>query len=118
MTFELVGLVALLAGMPAIILFVGFYGTRSHWRKYPAGRALMYMTASLALVYLWVALRLGLALAGHPQEDTVPWKLARIVLFGGVSVAQWRLLFTLLRIQRHPTKTGWMIDRPGKDDSA
>jgi hypothetical protein len=39
---DLVGLVALLAGMPALVLFVVFYWWRSDWRQYPAGRALMY----------------------------------------------------------------------------
>jgi hypothetical protein len=107
---DLIGLIALLAGMPALVLFVIFYAARSKWRKYPVGRALMYLASSLSLTYLWVAVRLGLALSGHLQQpDTLPWQLIRIVLFGAVSIAAWRLLFVLLRTQ---ARDGWSIDEP------
>jgi hypothetical protein len=115
---DLVGLVALLAGLPAMVLFVGFYAARSDWRKRPAGRALMYVELSLALAYLWIALRLGLALTGHlevgpPQPpEAVPWQLLRVAMFGGISASQWRMLYVLLVTQRAPDRDGWTPDRP------
>ena len=127
MSLELVGLVALLSGLPAMVLFVTFYGARSNWRTYPAGRALMYVELSLALTYLWVAVRLGLALTGHldvgpPRPpEALGWQLVRIALFGGISASQWRLLYTLLAIQRAPDQDGWTPDRPipeGQRDTA
>ena len=100
MSLELVGLIALLAALPAMILFVGFYMARSNWRKYSAGRALMYTTLALMLTWLWVTVRLGLSLTGHlPEKDTLPWILLRVGLFGAISASQWRLLIVLLKTQ-------------------
>ena len=118
MSLDLVGLVALLAGMPAMVLFVSFYAAWSMWRKYPAGRALMFVELSLALTYLWVTVRLGLALTGHldtgpPRPpETLPWQLIRITLFGGISASQWRLLYVLIVTQRAPDRDGWTADQP------
>ena len=108
-----VGLVALLAALPALVLFISFYGTRSDWRRYPVGRALMYSKVSLALTYLWVTVRLALTLTGHlSQPDPLGWQLVRICLFGAISATQWRLLFVLRKVQRAPDRDGWTVDKP------
>lgn len=112
MDLNLVGLVALLAGAPAVILFTVFYGIRSNWRAYLVGRALMYFAVSLALTYLWIIVRLVLALTGQSTEDSTFWQLVRIILFTGVSVTMWGLLVVLLKIQRAPDQDVLTPDRP------
>lgn len=118
MSLDLVGLIALLAGMPAIVLFVGFYWVRSDWRRYPAGRSLMYFAISLALTYLWLTIRLSLYLAGLSQENTILWQLVRIVLFSAITASAYRLLFVLIVTQRAPDRDDWMPDQhdPGRSD--
>jgi hypothetical protein len=67
----------------------------------------------LALTYLWVTVRLGLSLTGHlPVEDTIPWQLVRVGLFGSISAAAYRLLWVLIVTQKAPDRDGWTADRP------
>lgn len=108
MLLNFVGLGALLAGAPAILLFVFFYWTRSNWRKYPVGRALMYFAISLGTTYVWIIVRLVISLAGHDTENLLAWQIVRITLFTAISATLWRLTYMLLKIQR-ARGTDWTI---------
>jgi hypothetical protein len=100
----------LIAGSPAIILFVIFYWRRSPWRTLLAGRSLMYLAMAMSGVLLsnLAAVEFGADYPGRP--------LVRIVVYGTMSVMTWRLLFTLLRIQNAPAEERIEARGPMLDD--
>lgn len=88
-----VGNIALLSAVPALALFVFFYGVRSNWRAHRVGRALFWFATSLLAV---VALIAVYAFFGDwPGRPVV-----RLFVFTGVSFTIWRMFFELIRIQR------------------
>lgn len=91
-TLETVGTWVLLSSFPAILLFVPLYA-RSRWRTTEAGRALMFQSSGMALVVTIVLLTgfLGFEYPGRP--------FVRIIGFSMLSIASWRLLITLVRVQ-------------------
>lgn len=89
----MLGDLALLAGGPAIVLFVLFYGFRSRWEATAAGRSVMALAASLASIYVLIAVTVVLG---------TEWELrgwARLVVFAATSTSMWVLFVNLLKAQ-------------------
>jgi hypothetical protein len=94
---------ALVSAVPALALFVFFYGIRSNWRVHRIGRALFWMTVSLLVVCgLFV---LTLSFGDWPLKPYV-----RVGAYGFVSFTIWRMFWELRLIQ----KQGGDGDGPGQ----
>ena len=92
-TFNLIGTIFLFLGMPGLMVFVGFYATRSNWRSTATGRALMYFAISLLALYCLGAMN---AIFGTDW----PYRgVFRIIVYIAVSLTIWRLTILLLMIQ-------------------
>lgn len=92
------GDLALLAGGPAILLFVGFYAARSRWESTSAGRSVMALAASLALLYVFIAV-----VVMFPEMPEWLRGVIRLVVYSLTSTAMWFLFINLLRHQRRST---------------
>ena len=86
------GDLAMIAGAPAILLFVLFYGLRSRWEKSAVGRSVFTLAASLAAVYVLVGVTLWLG--DFPGRGWI-----RLGVYSAVSTAMWVLFIVLLRTQ-------------------
>lgn len=82
----------LVLGIPALVLFVGFYALKSPWRAEPVGRALMYFALSLTSILLFALI--GVFLGDYPGKAVV-----RLLMFAALTVTSWRLFFILRFIQ-------------------
>ncbi len=76
--------------------FVSMYGFRSYWRTTIAGRALMYITLSLALMTSQVSVSL-MTESDYPFRDEV-----RLVLYSTLALTLLNLLWTLWIVQHTP----------------
>lgn len=84
----------LILSIPAVVIFTIMYGVRSRWHSSPAGRAVLYLSASLTTVSIIV----GLNLLFGP--DWIGRELARLLAYAFVFFANWRLLFVLIETQK------------------
>lgn len=87
------GDLALLAGGPAIILFVLLYALRSKWEATTAGRTIMALAASLAMLYLFIAFVLWF----EPGMQVRGW--LRLAVYVFASGAMWGMTASLIRYQ-------------------
>jgi hypothetical protein len=82
-----------IAGWLPIALFVGFYAARSRWRSTLVGRTLMLQSGSLLLTLTVVQVGLW-----WPDMPFRPW--FRLISYGVLVVAMWRMFLVLLSYQR------------------
>lgn len=89
--FDAVADFGLLAGAVGCVVFVLMYGIFLNWRKTAAGRAIFYfMVAVVGAIGLVVLSRLT-------GGDYVFRDVLRLVVYSGVCITAWRLVFTLIR---------------------
>lgn len=94
----LAGDITLLTAIPALALFVAYYYFGSPWRTLLVGRSLMYFAVSLLAIIAVVALSVWLG----PDYFFREW--VRFISYLLVSIATWRLFFTLRHIQKQGVK--------------
>lgn len=99
--------VLLLLALPPVILFIGFYGWRSPWRDLVAGRSLLYVLVALAAVLAQNAASVFIG------SDYLGRELIRVVLYGGLVVTLWRMLWVLLHLQGKRKDTDAAADAAG-----
>lgn len=89
---------ALLVATPAVIGFFIRYGFWSDWRETAPGRAVFWLSAalsSLVLLVVWAVFDRLTHLDTSAVRD-----FYRVAAYGFTMVATWRLLITLVSIQR------------------
>lgn len=94
MTLTEAGNLMLYAGTPALLAFIILYSIRSPWRQYQAGRSVMYLALSLVLVLVFAIVSVTLGM-DFPFRDWI-----RLTLYGFVTFSMYRLLFSLIIVQR------------------
>lgn len=93
-TLNAAGDLVLMSALPAVVLFILFYGIRSPWRSLFVGRSMMYLAISLAAV-----LSLGVIRIVFNDQSSQIIEGVRLAGYIIMTVFAWRLFFTLLRIQ-------------------
>lgn len=81
-------------------LFVGFYLTRSPWRKTPTGRTLMYRAATM-LALLTYALTARWLHAIEIVEVTLG-----LLIYALVAAMEWRMFYILRKAQKEGKANG------------
>lgn len=95
---QLLGDGALLAATPAVLGFTLRYGIRSDWRETAPGRAVFGLSVALSSLVLLVVWAVIDRLTGW---DTSPVRdFYRVAAYAFTMVSVWRLLLTLLDVQR------------------
>jgi len=85
----------LLTALPAIVLFVFYYYTKSVWKKYTAGRTLMWLAISLGVLFSVNTASIWL---GQDYPGRAP---IRVAAYTFLSINVWRLFFTLRKVQKN-----------------
>ena len=93
------GDLANLSAIPALVLFIVFYLRGSKWRDFPAGRALMYIAVALGFT---VSVSSLVVIFG---DDYQYREWVRLALFTAISVTVWRLFVVLRQVQKRPPRT-------------
>lgn len=106
---ELATRVVVLSAAVPLIVFIYFYGTEPHgkrwwqrhysnlWRSTPIGITLMYQKIAMLSLIL-------LAAASMILGDYLGREFIRVIVYGAVVSLFWRVLFTLRRIQKPSEK--------------
>lgn len=80
-----------LVGFLGFLVFMIRYGLESNWRKYPAGRSLMYAMISINIITLMATVHLFTG--RYPGIEFV-----RMAAYSALALSAWRLVFTLHNI--------------------
>lgn len=105
---DVVGNFLLLGAALSVLAFGLFYGIGSNWRKYPAGRSIMYFVSGLIF---W---SLHTVVTRFTGGDWLFRDLLRAFVYGYLMVVSLKLLWTLIQIQRagnHPTDPAEILRR-------
>lgn len=105
---DVVGNFLLVGAALSVLAFGLTYGFGSNWRKYPAGRSIMYFVSGLIF---WSLHTVITRLAGG---DWFLRDLFRAFVYGYLMFVSLKLLWTLIQIQRngnHPTDPAEILRR-------
>lgn len=89
---------ALLIATPAVVAFTVRYGFWSDWRETAPGRAVFWLSAALSALVVLVVWAVVDRLTGW--DTSAVRDVYRVLAYGFTMVACWRLLLTLLGVQR------------------
>lgn len=102
---EVAARLLIFAAVPAAISFPLLYAVGSPWRSTPEGKMMMNLGSAIALVFTLIVVNVILG-PYYPGREWV-----RLFTYAYLAFALWRLVFTLLRVQRR-ARTGWYDRHP------
>lgn len=105
MTLEVVARLLIFAAVPAAVAFPMLYAVGSPWRSTPEGKMMMNLGSAIALVFTLIVVNVVFG----PDYWGREW--VRLFTYAYLAFALWRLVFTLLRVQRR-ARTGWYDQHP------